>query len=116
MKNLVKARNRNGEGFRCLQQKCPRISGTKIKEGIIGGTRINLMNDRNFDGVLEGTEKTEREAFKLVADKFVVSHKAPNYRQLVAQVFEAYRMVGSNMLLKIHFILTWISFQQTLGK
>jgi hypothetical protein len=51
------------------------------------------MNDRNFDGVLEGTEKTVWEALKLVIDNFLGNHKVPNYRQLVENVLEAYKMM-----------------------
>jgi hypothetical protein len=58
----------------------------KIKEGIFVGPQIkDLVNDRNCDEVLEETEKTAREALKLVVDNFLGNHKAPNYRQSVQQ-------------------------------
>jgi hypothetical protein len=55
----VKAMNRNGDGFRYLQQNFPYISDAKIREGIFVGPQINEpMIDRNFDEFVEGTEKT----------------------------------------------------------
>jgi hypothetical protein len=39
-----------------------------------------VMNERNF-GVLEGTERTDWEVFRLVVDNFLIRHKEPNYRQ-----------------------------------
>jgi hypothetical protein len=39
-----------------------------------------VMNERNF-GVLEGTESTDWEVFRIVVDNFLIRHKEPNYRQ-----------------------------------
>jgi hypothetical protein len=59
MKNYVKSMNRNGESFRYLVQTFPRIRDVEIKEVIFVGPQINeITNDRNFDEVLEGTDKT----------------------------------------------------------
>jgi hypothetical protein len=114
MKNSVKAMNQN-RGFHYLQQKFPWISDAKIKEGILVSSQIKqLMNDRNSE-VLEATENTVREAFIFAADNFLGNHKMPNYSKLVEQMLEVCRMMGCNMMLKYtSFILTWISFQQTL--
>jgi hypothetical protein len=58
MTDFVKAMNWNGEGFHYLQQKFPWISNAKIKVGIFVGPWIKeLLNDRNFDEVLEGTKR-----------------------------------------------------------
>jgi hypothetical protein len=62
------------------------------------------MSDRNLDEVLEGTEKSVWEAFRLVVNNFLGNHKAPNYRQLVEQMLETYRMMGCSMWVKIHFL------------
>jgi hypothetical protein len=114
MKISVKVMTRNGEGFRYLQQKFPGISDAKIKEGTFVSPQIKeLMTDSIVDEVPEGTEKTAREAFRLVLYNFLGNRKAPNCRQLVEEMLEADRIMGCNMSLKI-FILTWISFQQTL--
>jgi len=36
-KNFVKALNKNGAGFHYLKEKSPRVSDSKIKEGIFVG-------------------------------------------------------------------------------
>jgi hypothetical protein len=49
---------RNGEGFRYLVRKFPRISDGKMKEGTFVGPQIKwVMNERNSDGVLEAAKK-----------------------------------------------------------
>jgi hypothetical protein len=63
-----------------------------------------VMNERNFYGVLEGAEKTVWEALKLAVDNFLARHKAPNYRQSVGGILGAYVMVGRNESLKTHVI------------
>lgn len=62
------------------------------------------MSHRNFDEVLKGTEKTELEAFKLVADKFLGRRKTSNFRELVEEMLGTYRTMGYNMALEIHFL------------
>jgi hypothetical protein len=87
--------DRNGEGFRYLQQTFLRDSGARMKEGIFVDPQVKeLVNYRNSDEVPEGTAKTSWEACRLVVDNFVDNHKAPNYRYLVEQMLEAYRMMG----------------------
>jgi hypothetical protein len=90
--------NQNGEGFQYLQQKFPWVSDAMIKKGIFISPHMKeLINDTNFDEVLEGTENTVWEAFKLVLDNFLGNHKVPNYRQLVHQMLEAYQTMGRNV-------------------
>jgi hypothetical protein len=65
---------------------------------------------RNFDKFLEGIGKEAWETPKFVADKFLGGYKAPHYRQLGEKVLEAYRMMGCNMSLKIHFLHNHLDF------
>jgi hypothetical protein len=54
MKNAVKVKERNREGFRYQQRKFPRIGYAKTKEKIFFCPQNNhLMNDRNFDEKVE---------------------------------------------------------------
>jgi hypothetical protein len=77
MKNSVKAMDRDGKEFQFLQQK------SKIN-GIFIGTQIkHAVKDKNCNALLKGTEKAVWEAFKVVVDKFLGKHKAPNYRTIV---------------------------------
>jgi hypothetical protein len=53
------------------------------------------------------------EAFRLVFDNFLGNHEVRKYRQLVQQMLEDYRMVGCNMLLKVHFLHSHLDFFPT---
>lgn len=49
MKSFVKSMDPEGEGFRYLREKFPRISESKIKEGIFVGPQIRqLLEDNAF--------------------------------------------------------------------
>jgi hypothetical protein len=55
------------------------------------------------------------EALRLVVDNFLGTHKARNYRQLSEAMLGAYRMIGCNVSLRIHFLHSHLDFfQQTL--
>ena len=52
-KNFVKALNKSGAGFHYLKEKFPRVSDSKIKEGIFLGPQIRaLFRDGNFEDLL----------------------------------------------------------------
>ena len=52
-KNFVKALNQNGAGFHYLKEKFPRVSDSKIKEGIFVGPQIRaLIRDGKFKDLL----------------------------------------------------------------
>ncbi|KAI6650048.1 hypothetical protein LOD99_6263 [Oopsacas minuta] len=61
MKNFVKAivkYNEEGEGFKYLKDKFPKVSDAKIKVGIFIGPQIReLFKDLNFEGCLNSVEK-----------------------------------------------------------
>jgi hypothetical protein len=111
MKNFVKAMDKESDGFLFLKQKFPRISDAKIKEGIFVGPQIKeLMRDSNFDEVLNENEKAAWNAFKAVTQNFLGNNKSPNYSQLIEELIEAYRVMGCNMSLKIHFLHSHLDF------
>jgi hypothetical protein len=47
---------------------------------------------------------------RLIVDNFMGRHKSHNYRQLVEDLLEAYRMVGRNMPLKLHSVHSHLNF------
>ena len=66
-KNFVKALNKNGAGFHYLKEKFPRVSDSKIKEGIFVGPQIRaLIRDGNFEDLLIRIEKSAWKSFKSV--------------------------------------------------
>ena len=70
-KNSVKAPDKNGAGFHYLKEKFPRVSDSKIKEGIFVGPQIRgLIRDGNFEDLLSQTEKSAWKSFKSVVKIF----------------------------------------------
>lgn len=111
MKNFVKAMDRNGNGFLYLKEKFPRISDAKIKEGIFVGPQIReIIKDPIFDEQLNTLEKSAWRCFKNVVENFLGNHKADNYSVLVNELLLAYRALGCNMSLKIHFLDSHLDF------
>ena len=59
MKQLVKALPKDGEIFKYLSSKFPRLSEAKPKEGIFVGPDIRkLMNDNNVENVMNDVERS----------------------------------------------------------
>jgi len=70
-KKFVKALNKNGAGFHYLKEKFPRVSDSKIKEGILVGPQIRaLIQDGKFEDLLSQIEKLAWKSFKSVVEKF----------------------------------------------
>lgn len=111
MKNFVKGMNKDGDGFKFLKSKYPRISDGKIKEGIFVGPQIRqLIKDEEFNSTLSSAEFAAWDAFKVLTRDFLGNHRADNYAQLVDNLLVAYRQLGCNMTLKIHVLHSHLDF------
>lgn len=111
IKNFVKALDRTGRGFLYLKQKFPRVSEAKIKEGIFVGPQIReLMKNSEFDDMLTDVELRAWRAFRTIVTNFLGNFKAENYRDLVTELLSAYKEMGCNMSLKIHFLDAHLDF------
>jgi hypothetical protein len=105
IKNFVKAIDQNSVGFTYLKYKFPRISDTKIKEGIFVGIRIReLTRDVKFEERLSKVEKAARKSFKNITTNFLGNHTEENCRDMVADLVQSYEAMGCNMSLKVHFL------------
>jgi len=112
-KNSVKAMNKEGTAFTYLREKFPRLSKTKLKEGIFIGPQIrDLIRDEYFDKLLQGDEKTVWDSFKSVVKGFLGNRRAPKYDNLVNNLLQSYQKLGCNMSLKIHFLHSHFDFSQ----
>jgi len=70
IKNFVKALYKNGAGFYYLKEKFPRVSDSKIKEGIFMGPQIRaLIGVGKFEDLLSQIEKSAWKSFKSVVKK-----------------------------------------------
>lgn len=109
--NFVKAMDRNGRGFLHLKQTFPRLSEAKMKEGIFVGPQIRkIMKDDVFDSAIDETELRAWNAFKSVTANFLGNVKADNYKDIVSELINAYKGMGCNMSLEIHFLDSLLDF------
>jgi hypothetical protein len=111
MKNFVKATDRAGSAFKYLDEKFPRLSEAKIKEGVFVGPQIcKLLRDDMFNNLLQGDEKKACDAFRLVSTNFPGNIRAENYKELIDDVLSLYHELGCNMSLKIHMLQFHLGF------
>jgi hypothetical protein len=84
MKQFVKALPKEGECFKYLCKKFPRLSDAKLKEGIFVGPDIRkLLSDDLFETKMKTVEREAWNAFKEVIAKLLGNYKDPNYKQIV---------------------------------
>ena len=84
MKQYVKALNKEGQCFQYLRASFPGLSEEKLKAGIFDGPQIRKMiNDLNFSGSMNITEKEAWFAFVDVLKNFLGNNKAANYEEIV---------------------------------
>lgn len=111
MKNFVKAMNKEGNGFMYLQQKFPRLSDAKIKEGVFIGQNIReLLKDDDFKESLSKNEKAAWDAFDDVVHGFSGNRKAENYIEIVNNLLKKCHQLDCNMSLKMHFLHSHLDF------
>ena len=111
MKNFVKAMDREGEGFKYLTERFPRLSGAKIKEGIFTGPDIRkVIRDPEFEKKLNQKELAAWKAFVKVVKGFLGNKKEENYKTLVENLLKGYKAMGCRMSLKVNFLHSHIEF------
>lgn len=101
MKQFVKALDKDGECFKYLCTKFVHLSDAKIKEGIFVGPQIRqLMRDKDWFWI----------GFKNVVNGFLGNTKSPNFKTLVTNMLQAFRKLGCNMSLKVHFLYNHLDY------
>ena len=105
MKQFVKALNKEGQCFRYLIKKFPKLSEAKIKEGIFDGPQIRmLLNDSDFINEMNEIEKAAWLSFKKVVKNFLGIRKNEKYKEIVEEMLKNFQTLGCLMNLKIHFL------------
>ncbi|GFU90858.1 uncharacterized protein TNCV_4921911 [Trichonephila clavipes] len=117
MKQFVKALDKEGKCFKYLSEQFPGLSDAKLKEGIFVGTDIKkLLKDETYVTKMEMKEKNAWNSFKLVVTGFLGNKKDPNYKALVAELSQNYKILGCNMSVKVHFLHSHLDyFLENLG-
>ena len=72
------------------------------------------MQDKQFDGDLNETERNAWLSFKRICKDFLRNNRVANYQEVVQDLLTSYKATGCSMSLKRH---TWIFFSpQNLGE
>jgi hypothetical protein len=72
--------NQEGEAYKYIRAKSPRLNDAKVKESIFIGPQIReFFTDHQFDEILHGDKKAAWECFKCVCSQFSEKNRAPNY-------------------------------------
>lgn len=117
MKQYVKSLQKDGDCFKYLCTKFPKLSEAKLKEGVFTGPDIRkLLTDPSFVETMNEKEKEAWVSFKDVVRKFLGNTKDPNYKTIVQRMLAAYKAQGCKMSLKVHFLNSHIDyFPENLG-
>ena len=117
MKQFVNALNTDGESFQHVFSVLPGLSFEKIKASVFNGSQIRaLVHDQEFARKMNDKERTAWLSFVAVMTNFLSNKKADNYETLVANMLSAFRNLGCNMSVKLHYLYSHIDrFPVNLG-
>ena len=68
------------------------------------------MKDDDFDRTLTGSERNVWNAFKLLVHNFLGKHRSPDYEQIVSELLESMKNLGSRMSIKMHFLHSHLDY------
>ena len=105
MKQFTKALDKDGNCFTYLWQSFPGLTMEKLKAGIFDGPQIRqLIRDPEFENSMNENELEAWKAFVLVVKNFLGKNNARNYAELVNNMLAAFRNLGCNMTVKMHYL------------
>ena len=95
----------------------PGVTIEKLKAGVFDGPQIRqLIRDRNFEKSMNRTELEAWSSFVLVVKNFLGNNKALNYADLVSNMLIAFKNLGCNMSIKMHYLFSHMDrFPENLG-
>ena len=117
MKQFVKALDVEGDCFQFIWKTFPGLSYDKIKAGVFDGTQIKmLMKRQSFSSWMTDVEKRAWSAFVAVVKGFLGNTKTANYKDLVETLLDSFYVLGFNMNIKVHFLMSHLNeFPANLG-
>ena len=117
MKQFPKALDKDDDCFTCLCQAFPGLTMEKLKAGTFVGPHIRqLIKDPEFENSMNEMELEAWKAFVLVVKNFLDNNKARNYAELVNNMLTAFRNLGCNMSVKMHYLFSHMDrFPENLG-
>lgn len=117
IKQFTKALDKDGDCFTYLCQAFPGLTMEKLKAGIFDGSQIRqLIRDPEFKNSMNEVELEAWKTFVLVVKNFLGNNKARNYAELVNNMLTAFRNLGCNMSIKMHYLFSHMNrFPENLG-
>ena len=117
IKLFTKALDRDGDWFTYLCQAFPGLTMEKLKAGIFDGPQIRqLIRDSEFENSMNEVELEALKAFVLLVKNFLGNNKARNYAELVNNMLTAFKNLGCNMSVKMHYLFSHMDrFPENLG-
>ena len=105
---FCKSLQKDGDCWKTLCSKFPKLSEAKLKEGMFFGPDIRkLLSDPFFPDSMSPTD---------VVHNFLGNRKLPNYKELVKRMLTVYEAQGCNMSLKVYFLHSHLDyFPENLG-
>ena len=109
IQQFTKALNKDGSCFSYLCYVFPRLSIEKLKGGIFDGPQVRqLIRDPEFEKSMTKLESEAWKAFVLVVKNFLGNIKASNYEELITNMLYAFKSLGCNMIIKMHYLFSHI--------
>ena len=117
IKQFTKALDKDGDCFTYLYQAFPGLTMEKLKAGIFDSPQIRqLIRDPELENSMNEVELGAWMAFFLVVKNFLGNNKSRNYTELVNNMLTAFRNLGCNMSIKMHYLFSHMDrFPENLG-
>ena len=117
IKQLTKALDKDDSCFSYLCHVFPGLSIAKLKGGIFDGPQVRqLIRDPEFEKSMTKLELEAWKAFVVVVKNFLGNNKASNYEELIINMLYAFKSLGCNMSIKMHYLFSHIDrFPENLG-
>ena len=111
MKQFIKALDKEGECFKYLCTKFPRLTYEKIKASIFDGPQIRqLLKDLAFISTKKKEELNAWKAFSDVVKNIPRSIKSPDFCKLFESLLQAFHDFRCNMRVKVHFLHSHLDY------
>ena len=117
IKQFTKALDKDVDYFTYFCQAFPWLTMEKLKTGIFDGPQIRqLIRDLEFENSMKEMKLEAWKAFVLVVKNFLGNNKAREYAEVVNNMLTAFRNLGCNMSVKMHYLFSHMDrFPENLG-
>ncbi|XP_031630890.1 uncharacterized protein LOC116345586 [Contarinia nasturtii] len=111
MTQFIKALGEDHPVMDLLYTMFPRLSTSKIHQGIFVGPQIRkVLHSAEFEETLTLVQLRAWMSFERVVDGFLGNYRDPNYETLIAEMLRNYGDIGAHLSLKMHFLKSHLNF------